>query len=86
MIKQFYTNTSELILVARLVRWIATDHPGFVRDNIHILPCLCFFVNHSELYIKFAWLNIDLHAFYKNWKRHDKYIQKQLKKMHDEHQ
>jgi hypothetical protein len=63
---------------ARIGCLMSSDMVGVVREDIFILPCLCFQINHSMLVVQFAWLNFRCWLIYKDWKREDAYIEKLL--------
>lgn len=74
---------SLLELCIRFGTLMSSDFVGEMKDDIYILPCLCFHFNHSEFYIRFAWLNFEVWMLYKNWKLEDKYIRRLMEKKNE---
>jgi hypothetical protein len=70
--------SGKLELYARFGRWMSSDMECDFKEDVFILPCLCFHFNHSELSIQFAWLDFKCWMFYKSWKREDYYRNKML--------
>ncbi len=59
MVKQYYydNNNKVFFFVVRLCRFKADDDINVIKDNVYILPCLCYYFNSSEFYASFSWLN-----------------------------
>lgn len=67
-------------LFVRLGRWRSFDDIASVREEIFVLPSFCFSFNHSELSLRFVWLNFECYIRHKNWKSEDAYRKKMMEK------
>ena len=76
MYKQWYSKdtTRWLWLSARFGRLMASDDPGGMKDRIHVLPMLSFWLNRSGAGVEFGWLTFEFHLNYTDYRRHDEYV------------
>ena len=78
--KRFKENSGFVDVCARFGNWISCDRPDTIKERVHILPCLCFGFNHSEVYAEFSWLNFSCWVWYRDWRRADAYEEKMMRK------
>ena len=80
--KDWYSDTTRgwySTFSARIGTLRASDDVNVIKDKIHILPSLCFYFNHYEFYIGFAWFVFDIWYLHINYKKEQEWRESRLR-------